>query len=280
MKDRVMSFAGLFGAIKRRWYVLVLGLMMTGALAVGATVVTPSAYTARGLVLLLPPTHKGDNPYLGLENLELPARVLATYFTSQPAQEQIKERSPKAEVAVSIDQSTQGPVIAIDVRDTTARNTLDVLDFVAGEMPVVLNRLQSDVGVRENIAVKSMPLTMDTKAVPDYKSVTRILIAVCLAGIAATAGGTYALDGLLVRRAATRSDPNLGREPGEIPPVNVDLPAVTCRSQGTPSPTSSTRGGPTSTQERIETRPSGSPALARVQSSASSSSRVQTRRGW
>lgn len=201
-----MSFTSLLDALMRRWYIVLVGVVLTGALGWGAAMITPVEYSARGLVMLVPPPseEEGVNPFLNLGGLDIPARVLATYFTSDSAQMEIQQRSPEAEVGVSIDESTRGPVIAIDVIDTSPSGALDVLDFVAGEIPVVLARLQSEVGATDDIAVRSMPLTMDFEAEPDYTSLTRIVIATVVAGLAATALIAFAVDGLVQRRTATR----------------------------------------------------------------------------
>lgn len=201
-----MSFASLLGAIARRWHIVALGLLLTGGLAFWAASVAPPQYAARGLVMVMPPTSEdqGINPFLNLGGLDIPADVVATYFTSDPAQREIQDKYPGSSVTVSTDDSTRGPVIAIDVLDQTPRSTIDVLNFVADQIPTVLSRLQTQVGVGGNKALTSMPLTVDNEAKADYHSFTRMVIAASVAGLAATAVITFGIDGLLLRRRSIR----------------------------------------------------------------------------
>jgi hypothetical protein len=210
-----MSFEGLLGALRRRWYVILVGLLMTAGAGWAAYSIVPSEYHARGLILLLPSVpadEPGGNPFLGLGNLDLPARVLVASYSSNAAQQDIAQRAPDAKVVVSIEESTRGPVIAVDVTDTSASGTLDTLAYVSASIPQTLATLQSEVGVPLSAVVRSMPLTTDTEAERKIDGLVRVLIAIGVGGIAVSVAVAYALDGVMSRRVRRRPGRGEGAE--------------------------------------------------------------------
>lgn len=195
-------------ALGRRWYVVLVGAIATAGLTVGAYVTTPPEYNARALVLLLPSevaVGEGGNPFLTLGGLEQPAGILVAYFSSAPAREDVKQQSPTAQYVVGIDDSTRGPVIAIDVTDTSAEKTLDTLTFIADRIPVELAALQEQVDTPADAVITSIPLTVDEKAERGMGATIRMMIAALVVGITATCITAFALDGLLRRRQLRRS---------------------------------------------------------------------------
>ena len=113
-------------ALGRRWYVVVVGLMLTAGLVFGAYNGEPPGVQRAGSGAPAAPradVGKGGNPFLLLSGLEQPAGILAAYFSSAPASFRGRAISPTAEYEVGIDDSTRGPVIAIDVTDESVRRT-------------------------------------------------------------------------------------------------------------------------------------------------------------
>ena len=128
-------------ALARRWYVVVVGLLLTGGLTYGAISASPPEYHARGLVLLLPSdaaVGKGGNPFLQLSGLEQPAGILVASFSSAPARAAVGQRSPTADYTVGIDDSTRGPVIAVDVTAASEPETMDTLTYLVERIPAEL----------------------------------------------------------------------------------------------------------------------------------------------
>lgn len=206
-------------ALGRRWYVVLIGAIVTAALTVGAYVSTPPEYNARALILLLPSESavgEGGNPFLTLGGLEQPAGILVAYFSSAPAREDVKQQSPTAQYVVGIDDSTRGPVIAIDVTDNSAQKTLDTLNFIADRMPVELAALQDQVDAPADAVITSIPLTVDEKAERGMGATIRMMIAALVVGITATCITAFALDGLL-RRRQLRRDGELSEQQPEKP---------------------------------------------------------------
>jgi hypothetical protein len=206
-------------AIVRRWYVVVVGLCATAALAFGASAVDPPEYSVRGLVLLLPSAETvgvGGNPFLSLGGLDLPARLIVAYFQSEAMQSEISEVSPTAEFGVGIEESTRGPVIAIDVTDDSEEGALATLAFIAAAIPENLDRLQDEVEAPPQSRVGSMPLTIDEEAVPETSGTMRLVIAAVAVGIVATLSVTFAVDRLLLGNARRRNGAGLENDSDEI----------------------------------------------------------------
>lgn len=221
-----MALSDILDPIRRRWYVLLLGLMLAGGLVWATWALAPAQYAARGLVMLLPSqetTGPKGNPLLNLGGLELPARVLVAYYASEPAQTDLARLAPKAEVQVSIEESTRGPIIAVDVTDVTPEGALFMLRHVADSIPENLARIQSEVGAAKASTVRSMPLVLDDEAIRDLNSTLRLMVAAGVAMLAITVFVAVSLDGILLRRAA-----NVARDetPGVLEPGAGDYSRV------------------------------------------------------
>ena len=190
-------------ALARRWYVVLVGLLLTSGLAFGAFRASPPDYYARGLVLLLPSQSavgKGGNPFLQLSGLEQPAGILVAYFSSAPAREEVQALSPTAEYQVGIEDSTRGPVIAVDVTATSAQETLATLDHLVARIPEELARLQRQVDAPADTAIGSMALTVDKRAEVDRAGTLRTMIAALVLGLVGTGVLSFAVDSLVQRR--------------------------------------------------------------------------------
>jgi hypothetical protein len=210
-----MSFLDLIAAVGRQWMVSVAGLLATAALVWGAAAVEPPVYTARALVLLVPSEQavgKGGNPFLALGGLDLPARVVVAYYESDNAKAQFTSGSPDAEYVVAIEESTRGPVIAVDVTDETPQRALETLDLLTSSIPVELRRLQEEVEAPENAIVSTLVLAKDEQAETDTSGTVRMIIAAAGVGLVGTIVGAVATDGL--RRSRLRR-----RTPVTGPPV-------------------------------------------------------------
>lgn len=236
-----MGFADIIAVLGRRWYVLVAGIVLVAGLGWVMYVIAPPQYTTRGLVLLLPPvvqSEDGGNPFLNLGGLDIPARVVVASLSSNDEMDLIAKRAPDAEVAVTIEDSTRGPVIAVDVKDPSEATALDTLSFVAGQIPSTLATLQSQIDVPQNVTVRSMPLTMDTTAKRDYSTFIRLLILVVAGGLVLAVAIAFIVDNLTTRRVSARQHRT---QPDSGSPVAVKriLPVLRHAHPADPLPASS-----------------------------------------
>lgn len=150
------------------------------------------------------------NPLLNLGGLELPARVLIAYYSSEPAQSDIESFSPSAATQVSMEESTRGPIIAVDVKDSTPDGAIRVLHYVAESIPENLSRIQEEVGSPTRAAIGSMPLVLDVEAKRDSSLVVRLVVASVVAMLTLTFFVIFLLDGISMRRIASEGDAREG----------------------------------------------------------------------
>lgn len=206
-----MVWSEILGALRRRWYVALVGVLLTAVLGVGAAALAPPVYTSRGLVMLFPSdtaVGANGNPFLEMSGLELPAQVLVSYYSSDPEQKRIMSVAPDAEVTVSMEDSTRGPVVAIDVTARSARSAISTLNYVAGSIPGTLDELQSEVGAKKKVRLQARPLTLDHEATADDSRSMRMTIVAAVVGLGASAAAACAIDGIALRR---RGGPAKGR---------------------------------------------------------------------
>lgn len=239
-----MVLSDFTGALIRRWYVVLVGLLGTVALMFAATSLSAPVYKARGLVVLMPSQDSvglGGNPFLGLGGLELPARVVVAYFSSASVQQQVAEVSPQATATVSMEESTKGPVIAIDVAAPSSNEAIGVLGFINKSIPAALDRIQQQVGAPKNTDVRAVPLVMDQRALPDTKAALRLTILAGGLGLVGTGFLTFALDGIVRRRKDLKASASAAESEPASPQAPADI-TTAIRTEGRRAPRSPQRG--------------------------------------
>lgn len=205
-----VGFREIADALLRRWYVVIAGIIIAAAGGLYVFNTNPPAYTARSLVLLLPPTGTGEevvgaNPFLSLGGLELTARVVVATFSSTSFANEVEAISEDAEVGVAVDDSTRGGVIAIDVKDSSESGALFMLDHVTDSVSARLDQLQQEVGVESYAQIRSMLLAKDTEGEPDYQALIRLLVIVVGGVLAVTVAAAILLDVLVGRGRRRRA---------------------------------------------------------------------------
>ncbi|MCP2264898.1 hypothetical protein ACFQHV_10465 [Promicromonospora thailandica] len=256
-----MSFLDVIAAVGRQWIVAVVGVLATAALGWGATTMEPPVYTARALVLLVPSEQAvgvGGNPFLALGGLDLPARVVVAYYESDVAKARFTGGSADTEYVVAIEESTRGPVIAVDVTDATPGRALETLNLITSSVPDELRRLQEEVDAPPDTIVSTLVLAKDEQAETDMSGTVRMLIAAVGVGLVVTVVGAVAIDG--VQRSRAR-----GRRPVTGPPV-VGPPSI--EPQGAPKGGATPSGKPVVGKPPVGNPASGKPPTVRLPSVA------------
>jgi len=198
-----MGWGQALRALKRRWYVLVLGLLATAGLLYVAWDLTPPTYIARGTELLLPPTQQVDegtqNALLELSGLDAPASLVIGQLDSQAVHDQVAEFSPEAEYTVETDPSLRGPTVLVTMNDATPEQVLASLAYVLDLVPRTLSTMQANLDVPTTATVTSMRLTADTEPEVEYSATVRLLVLVAGVGAVGTVVLAVALDALFGR---------------------------------------------------------------------------------
>lgn len=217
-----MGWGQAVGALRRRWYVVLGGLVVTAGLAFAAWRFSPPEYSAAGTELLLPAETQDNginNPLLQLESLGAPASIVVARLNGEDAHDRVLLTNPTAEYTVVMDPDLRGPAILITATDKTAEGALKTLAVALDAVPESLKTLQDELNVPEAARVGSMRLTMDTQATPQTSATTRTIVAALGVGLGLTIGSAVGLDAIIQRRRSSA-----GRGPAQPDEVRKKQP--------------------------------------------------------
>lgn len=216
-----MYLSEILAAIRRRRWIVLLGVLLTVGGSAYLFTVVPPQQVSKASVLLLPPktvvTDSG-NPFLALGGLQPVADVLARALNDGPTHTDLAPEGGPGDFVVSRDTTSSGPMLIVEVTTDDADASTAMLDAVLTTMPDVLDQLQSSVDAQSDAFIRMTVVARDATPTISYKPLVRALIVAVVGGLALTAAVTFAVDGLLVRRALERrlraeraqSEPGLG----------------------------------------------------------------------
>ena len=144
-----MFLRDLLFSCLRRWYFLLLGLLLTGAGTYYVYLSIEPTYEANASVVLIPPkvaVMTGDNPYLYLGGLDQALGVLQVKVASPEVLDKLTGGREDAEVSIGKDATTSGPIAAIKVSAKDAAGTMQLLDAALKQVPQTLDELQTPPG--------------------------------------------------------------------------------------------------------------------------------------
>jgi hypothetical protein len=200
--------SGIAGALIRRWYLFVPGLLLTAALCAAAAVVVPPTYSAKGYIVLLPPQSAtqvdGGNPYLALGGLDSAVSILSLDMNDSNTSTSLLKGGASGTYLVAPDLATAGPVLIITANNSTAVGALQTLDVVMKQLPKTLSALQSSIGAQRSAFITSSVIAQDHEAAKVLKSLVRALLVAAVGGLAATIVGIAVIDSLIARRRGSR----------------------------------------------------------------------------
>jgi hypothetical protein len=198
----VMTTVRLRHILRRRWYLVLVGLVGVAGLAFAASIAVPPTYEAKATAVLLPPIMRGTgaNPYLALGGYQPFADVVAKAMMDVSKVDKLKTAGVTDKYAVVRDLTTSGPVLTASVsgRDSAAvvAETRTVLREIA---PTVI-QLQRLALVPQSAMIRSEVISRDTVASAVHRSQVRAIIAAAAFGALAALGLIVWLDTALIRR--------------------------------------------------------------------------------
>lgn len=193
----------------RRWYFVVVGLIVTGFATYMAFGMVSPTYGAKASVVLIPPTVAvtvGDNPYLYLGGLDQALGVLQVKVTSPEVAEPLLEKYPGATISISKDATTSGPIMAVAVTADSPADTMALLASTMELIPKTLLELQAELKVPALSVIASMPLSLDLKPTKDSKKQIQMTAIAAVGGLAATLLLTGFIDRLMSRKKRAGRD--------------------------------------------------------------------------
>jgi hypothetical protein len=192
--------------LRRRWLVVLVGLICLAAGGVAVVRYVPTEYQASGqLILLLPSTMTPDeppkNPYLNLpDELTTTASLLASGMMTKDSQRALVGEGFESEYDVAVVPGV-GPVLIITSKDTDPVEAIATRDQVMSRLETELQRIQVDASVPRNQLISATPSSVGESAEALPGSKVRALVA--LVGV----GGTLImLAAFLVDRRKRRKE--------------------------------------------------------------------------
>lgn len=210
-----MDLHELGAALRRRWYLLLAGLLVTAGLAGSATRFVAPTYDIQASVVLVPSKGvivEGGNPFLYLSGLIQARDVLVRTLNSSEVRDPIAERQPGATVEVQADATTSGPMIVILAHAERPETAEGALQAMLTALPRHLTQLQDEVGTPPTARINALTLTVDDQATARTGDQMRVVLAVAGVGVVGTVLLTGLVDGLMLARSRRRSS---GLRPGQ-----------------------------------------------------------------
>ena len=215
-----MYFVDVIKVLLRRWYVVLVGMLLVAGALVYAIKEVPTQYQATGQVLiLLPPKATGPNtptnPYMNLApGLVTTATLIAEQLNNTTNHAAVKDAGFTSEYALGVVPDT-GPLLVITAKDTNAREADQTMEEVVTRVGAQLDRMQANLEIPENQYMHTR--RNDTNAGAQALPGSKIRAAGVLGGggIVLTVVCAFLLDGFMRRRKAKQPD-----EPDTVQELN------------------------------------------------------------
>lgn len=239
-----MDLSDLVRSLGRRWWATLLGIAATVFLVQYVYGMIPQTYESQASMVLLPPTialDKTTNPYLGLSGLQAITDVLSRSMSDGPVHDGLAPKGGSATLKVTRDTTASGPMLVIDVTDTTASGAGEILTNAVDAAPAQLHALQASVGVAAPDEIRIVPVTHSAEPTASNKGQIRAVILAAVVGLALTLFLVSLIDNVLIRRSRRRAalvepDEALGprERPGdpELEPASVERDMQRVRDDG------------------------------------------------
>lgn len=195
-------------SIFRRWYIVLLGLIVSAGLAGAAVVLIPPTYEAEGTLLLMPPSKivgSQGNPYLYLGGMNGAVDVLVRRANAPDVVEAIEKLHSGVKIVYSAAPATSSPIVAISITGGDKESVIGTLE--AGRTILIrkLEAMQSELKVPQPMRITAETLVIGHEATANRKTAIQFAILVAAAGTVGTLMFTGFIDGLLLARTGIKS---------------------------------------------------------------------------
>lgn len=214
----------------RRWYFVVIGILLTACGALLLSSVVPPTHRATARIVLIPPpslVSSDGNPYLFLGGLEQALGVLTVKLSSNTAGEQILQRYPGGSYSVAKDAVSPGPIMLITAESESPEDTLNVLDEVLRVVPENLDSMQTQLNIPSSSRITALTIVREDVPTKVLQSQLRAVLGGAALGLSMTVLLTGLLDRLLTSRkqkAGRRHASAPGDEPHDGPSPDAPDP--------------------------------------------------------
>ena len=195
------DFYTVVRVLVRRWYIVVLGALVTAAVALWIAMSIAPTYEAKGSAILVGaqssnvPGNARDNPFTRLDSSTVVLTAVATQIMDDP---RIRESLADggASAGYEVGQASDGtPVFIVVATHADEQTALRTVDAVLKRIDDELDRRQAEAGAPEESRIHSILLTQPDAAQELLGGRLRAFLAVALLGAAATVSTAFLVDG-------------------------------------------------------------------------------------
>ncbi|WP_200886605.1 YveK family protein [Phaeacidiphilus oryzae] len=225
-----MDLAEIWRVMRRRWYVLVPGLLLTAVLAVGLQVLLPAKYQSQSTVELLnsqKATAAFDgNPFLSTQvSLTGMADSLARALGSDGSAAELKSRGLTGGYQAKIADNAQGPLLWLTTSGSDRSRVLSADRLLTDYAAERLREFQTQQSVPPAAMIRMTVIVPPQAPVAQTKTRIEYLVLAALAGLVLSLVATFFVE---ARRRSAAGPPRGRHVVGSRPrrePVPVDADA-------------------------------------------------------
>lgn len=207
-------------ALRRRWFIVILGMVVTSGLTWAVHERIPATYDAEGSQLLMPPAASvgiEGNPYLHLGGMAEARDVLIRRVTASESSDPILDDYPGSSYRVVADASTSGSIILVSVSGTSPELTLGLLKAALGKVPDALKSMQDELAIEDRSRISLRGVVVDSEVTIDAQAQSRLMLLAAGAGLAGTLLVAASVDGFRTRKeSGIGTHPLPGRRSGRF----------------------------------------------------------------
>lgn len=214
-----MNAKAIFVALLRRWYLVLIGLVLTLIACFQVQLNTPQTYRAQGSLVMMPsPQSVGvdGNPYLKLGGMGEALDILTRRLSAEDVKDRISQQFPESKYTAETDRSTSGAILLVTATSSDPEQAMNILGAVMDQAPSSLREMQDALNVPSDARISTMPLVVDSSANPETRSRLQLLLAVGVGSVGLTLVLTVLADGFLLARKKKTDQgvPARARRPG------------------------------------------------------------------
>jgi capsular polysaccharide biosynthesis protein len=191
-----MDLAEIFRVLRRRWQVLLPGLLLTAGLVAAVIVLVPVGYQSQSTVVLLnseKATRAYDgNPFLSTQtSLTGMADSLARSLTSDDALRELKSRGAEGTIEAKLADNAQGPLMWLTVTGTDAESVLASDKILTAYAEERLDDFQRRQSVDPKAMIRMTTIVPPQKPVAQTKTRLQYMIMAGIMGLVLTLVGVF-----------------------------------------------------------------------------------------
>jgi hypothetical protein len=187
-----MGDSPLLGPLRRRWYIVILGLLVTGFMAFSVSFGAATTYTNTASILLMPGQRTlppGGNPFQHLADLSQVREVLVQSLSTRTATDSLLDAADAgtgATVTVTSDGETMGPVILLSATAATPQGAAAIVDASREALQARLDSFQDESRTPQPSRISALLVSQDAFAAEGGRQAVRTFIVIAAIGVAAT----------------------------------------------------------------------------------------------